>query len=116
MGFELQQEAELYTLTEDVLRTSEIEGEILDKQQVRSPIARYLGMDIPPLVKADHAVESVVKMIPEPPSTSISLLPVSACVPGMQRCFPLDVAACTKSPSVTGIRPKAALFKSYPVQ
>lgn len=63
LGFELQQEAELYTLTEDVLRTSEIEGEILDKQQVRSSIARHLGMDIPGLVKADHAVEGVVEMM-----------------------------------------------------
>jgi Fic family protein len=63
LGFELQQEAELYTLTEDVLRTSEIEGEILDKQQVRSSIAQHLGMDIPGLVKADHAVEGVVEMM-----------------------------------------------------
>ncbi|WP_373092403.1 Fic family protein [Zhongshania sp.] len=63
LGFDLRQEAELYTLTEDVLRTSEIEGEILDKQQVRSSIARHLGMDIPGLVKADHAVEGVVEMM-----------------------------------------------------
>ena len=61
LGFELQQEAELYTLTEDVLRTSEIEGEILDKQQVRSSIARHLGMNIQGVVKADHAVEGVVE-------------------------------------------------------
>ena len=63
LGFELQQEAELQTLTEDVLRSSEIEGEILDKQQVRSSIARHLGMDIPGLVKPDHTVEGVVEMM-----------------------------------------------------
>ncbi len=63
LGFELQQEAELQTLTEDVLRSSEIEGEILDKQQVRSSIARRLGMDIPGLVKPDHTVEGVVEMM-----------------------------------------------------
>ena len=46
LGFELRAEAVLQTLTEDVLKSSEIEGEILDKEQVRSSIARRLGMDI----------------------------------------------------------------------
>ncbi len=63
LGFELQQEAELHTLIEDVLRSSEIEGEILDKEQVRSSIARRLGMDVPGLVKSDHTVEGVVEMM-----------------------------------------------------
>ena len=45
LGFPLQEEAVLKTLTEDVLKSSEIEGEILDKDQVRSSIARRLGMD-----------------------------------------------------------------------
>src|ERR1035438_8294259 len=45
LGFPLQQEAVLQTLTTDVLKTSEIEGEKLDAEQVRSSIARRLGMD-----------------------------------------------------------------------
>ena len=46
LGFPLREEAVLKTLTEDVLKSSEIEGEILDKDQVRSSIARRLGMEI----------------------------------------------------------------------
>lgn len=44
LGFKLQQEAVLKTLTEDVVKSSEIEGELLDANQVRSSIARRLGM------------------------------------------------------------------------
>ena len=51
------------TLTEDVLKSSDIEGEILDKEQVRSSIARRLGMDIGALVPADRHVEGVVEMM-----------------------------------------------------
>ena len=56
-------EAVLQTLTEDVIKSSEIEGEILDKEQVRSSIARRLGMDIAGLVPADRDVEGVVEMM-----------------------------------------------------
>src|SRR3546814_9660665 len=53
----------LRALTEDVLKSSEIEGEILDREQVRSSIARRLGMDIGGLVQADRNVEGVVEMM-----------------------------------------------------
>lgn len=46
LGFALQEEAELKTLTQDALKTTEIEGEFLDPDQVRSSIARKLGLDI----------------------------------------------------------------------
>jgi Fic family protein len=63
LGFSLRAEAKLRTLTQDVLKSSEIEGEILDREQVRSSIARRLGMDIGALVPADRNVEGVVEMI-----------------------------------------------------
>ena len=63
LGFPLRAEAVLYTLTEDVLKSSEIEGEVLDREQVRSSIARRLGMDIGGLVEADRDVEGVVEMM-----------------------------------------------------
>jgi Fic family protein len=63
MGFNLREEATLQTLTLDVLKSSEIEGEILDQDQVRSSIARRLGMDIAGLVPADRHVEGVVEMM-----------------------------------------------------
>ena len=63
LGFRLKEEALLNTLTQDVLKTSEIEGEKLDPDQVRSSIARRLGMDIAGLVPADRNVEGVVEMM-----------------------------------------------------
>jgi Fic family protein len=63
LGFTLRAEASLETLTEDVIKSSEIEGEILDKDQVRSSIARRLGMDIGARTPADRNVEGVVEMM-----------------------------------------------------
>src|SRR5215813_7678689 len=63
LGFNLRQEAILQTLTADVLKSSEIEGERLDAEQVRSSIARRLGMDIGALKPADRHVEGVVEMM-----------------------------------------------------
>lgn len=63
LGFNLQTEASLQTLTLDVLKSSEIEGEILDTDQVRSSIARRLGVDIASPVYADREVEGVVEMM-----------------------------------------------------
>jgi Fic family protein len=63
LGFRQQEEAVLTTLTEDVLRSSEIEGEILDKDQVRSSIARRLGMEAGALPLTDRNVEGVVEMM-----------------------------------------------------
>jgi Fic family protein len=63
MGFILKAEANLQTLTLDVLKSSEIEGEILNPDQVRSSIARRLGMDIAGLVPTDRHVEGVVEMM-----------------------------------------------------
>jgi len=63
LGFRLQQEAVLETLTKDVLKTSEIEGEELDAEQVRSSVARRMGLDIGGLKPADRNVEGVVEMM-----------------------------------------------------
>jgi Fic family protein len=62
LGFSLRTEATLRTLTLDVLKSSEIEGEILDYDKVRSSIARRLGIDIGGLAPADRNVEGVVEM------------------------------------------------------
>jgi Fic family protein len=63
MGFELQEEALLNTLTIDILKSSEIEGEILNNDQVRSSIARRLGMDIAGLIASDRNIDGVVEMM-----------------------------------------------------
>jgi Fic family protein len=63
LGFQLRTEAVLEALTDDVLKSSEIEGEMLDRSQVRSSIARRLGIDIGALTAADRNVEGVVEMM-----------------------------------------------------
>jgi Fic family protein len=63
LGFATKEEATLTTLTLDVIKSSEIEGEKLDYNQVRSSIARKLGINIAGLVPADRNVEGVVEMM-----------------------------------------------------
>lgn len=63
LGLAFRSEAVLETLTLEVVKSSEIEGEILDPQKVRSSIARGLGMDIGGLVPSDRHVEGVVEMM-----------------------------------------------------
>ena len=63
MGFELRKEAVLATLTEDIIKSSEIEGELLNPEEVRSSVARRLGMNISGLPEASRDVEGVVEMM-----------------------------------------------------
>ncbi|MFA4871424.1 MAG: Fic family protein [Pedobacter sp.] len=63
LGFSLREEALLETLTLDVLKSTEIEGVILQSDQVRSSIARHLGMDAAGLVPSDRYVDGVVQMM-----------------------------------------------------
>ena len=63
LGFVLQQEAFLETLTLDILKSTEIEGEFLNVEQVRSSLARRLGMDIVSLVPSDRNVDGMVEMM-----------------------------------------------------
>jgi len=63
LGFPLRQEAVLQTLTEDVVKSSDIEGEKLDVNQVRSSIARRLGIDLGGIEPEDRQVEGVVEMM-----------------------------------------------------
>jgi Fic family protein len=96
LGFKLRAEAVLYTLTEDVIKSSDIEGEQLDKDQVRSSIARRLGMDVTGLVPAERNVEGVVEMMLDAtqnynkPLTQERLFGWHACL------FPLGRSGMTK--------------------
>ena len=63
LGFDLRREAVLGTLVEDVVKSSDIEGEKLDAGQVRSSVARRLGMDVGGIGRADRDVEGVVEMM-----------------------------------------------------
>lgn len=63
LGFELRDEAFLKTLTIDVIKTSEIEGEFLNLEEVRSSVARRLGMDVARMVPSSRDVDGIVDVI-----------------------------------------------------
>lgn len=63
IGFELQTEAQLEILTQDIIMTSEIEGEHLDLQQVRSSVARKLGLELGGLVNSDRHIDGLVEVM-----------------------------------------------------
>lgn len=63
LGFELKRDANLSALTDDVVKSSAIEGENLNPEEVRSSIARRLGMDVAGLVPAGRDVEGIVEMM-----------------------------------------------------
>lgn len=63
IGMGLRDQATLQVLTEDVLKTSEIEGERLNPETVRSSVARRLGVDVGALAPADRYVDGVVEMV-----------------------------------------------------
>lgn len=63
LGFSLKEETMLSTLTLDVLKSSEIEGEFLNPEQVRSSIARKLGISYAGMVHVDRDVDGVVEMM-----------------------------------------------------
>lgn len=63
LGFQMRAEANLQTLTEDIQKSSEIEGEFLNKEQVRSSIARRLGMANVAIIPTDRNVEGIVEMM-----------------------------------------------------
>ncbi len=63
VGLALRDQASLAALTEDVVKTSEIEGEVLSAESVRSSIARRLGVEIGAVAPVDRHVEGVVEMV-----------------------------------------------------
>ena len=63
LGFSLQEQTALNTITDDVIKSSEIEGERLNYDQVRSSVARRLGIETAGLVESDRYVEGVVEMM-----------------------------------------------------
>ncbi len=68
LGFNLKEEAVLDVLTQDILKSSEVEGEILNKEQVRSSVARRLGINAggiytKGLINIDRDVEGIVEMM-----------------------------------------------------
>ena len=82
LGFNVQSMTALNVMTEDVLRSNEIEGVILNSDKVRSSIARHLGIDTAGLPQPDHYTEGVVQR--------------NACSTGTPHCSLPDEAVCIR--------------------
>jgi Fic family protein len=63
LGFELIKQANLEIMTQEVLKSSEIEGEFLDNSKVRSSICRRLGLEMPGIITSDKNVDGIVDMM-----------------------------------------------------
>jgi Fic family protein len=98
LGFSLREEALLETLTIDVLKSTEIEGVILPSDQVRSSIARHLGMDVAGLVPSDRYVEGVVQMTLDATQHAVQPLTSDRLFNWQAALFPTGI----RSPPATG--------------
>jgi len=63
LGFQLQNDATLEALTEEVQKSSQIEGETYDREQIRSSVARRLGLGTPSLTAVDRQIDGAVTML-----------------------------------------------------
>ena len=63
LGFDLRAEATLQTLTQDALKTSEIEGNLLDREQVRSSLARRLGLATAGITPVDRRADAITAVV-----------------------------------------------------
>ena len=96
LGFSAKKEATLTTLTLDVVKSSEIEGELLNYDQVRSSIARRLGINTAGLVPSSRHIEGVVEMMLDATQNYQKHLPKNVCLAGMQHFSQQDIADHTK--------------------
>jgi Fic family protein len=96
LGLDLRDQATLRVLTEDVLKTSEIEGEKLNPDSVRSSIARRLGVDIGALAPADRQVDGVVDMVLDATQRHHELLTQERLFGWHAALFPTGYSSLTK--------------------
>jgi Fic family protein len=98
VGMDLRGQASLAALTQDVAKTSEIEGEILAEESVRSSIARRLGMDIGAVASVDRNVEGVVDPVLDATSNAGARLTAKRLFGWHASLFPTCYSGVTKIP------------------
>jgi Fic family protein len=103
VGMALHDQASLAALTEDVVKTSEIEGEQLSVESVRSSIARRLGVDIGALAPVDRHVESVVEMVLDATANCHALVSRERLFGWHAALFPLATPVFPRSRSAAGV-------------
>lgn len=97
VGMALRDQASLAALTEDVVKTSEIEGEVLNVQSVRSSIARRMGVDIGAVAPVDRHVEGVVEMVLDATTRATDLLTAERLFGWHAALFPTGYSGMTRT-------------------
>ena len=96
LGFGVQQQTSLQVLTDDVLKTSEIEGEFLRPELVRSSVAKRLGIDIGGLSDSDRAVDGIVDIVMDATSNHAHDLSLERLLSWHAALFPLGYSGIHK--------------------
>lgn len=116
LGFSLQSEAVLQTMIVEALKTSEIEGEFLDKEQVRSSIARQLGMDVSGLIASDRNVDGLVEILIDATKNYKSRLTKERLFSWHAALFPTGRNGLKKYVSGNGVQTTKNQCRLYPVR
>lgn len=96
LGFDMQTMASLESMTQEVLKSNEIEGELLVREEVRSSIARRLGLDIAGLVSSDRHVDGVVEVMLDATQNFTTPLTRERLYAWHTALFPTDVSGMQK--------------------
>ena len=96
LGFGVQQQTSLQVLTDDVLKTSEIEGEFLRPELVRSSVAKRLGIDIGGLSDSDRTVDGIVDIVMDATSKHAQDLSLDRLLAWHAALFPLGYSGIHK--------------------
>ena len=96
LGFPLLDSALLDTLSTDIIRSSLIEGEILETQEVRSSLAKKLGVEIAGLVDSSRSVDGLVDMVMDATENWEAELTEDRLFVGMLRCFQKGGVGCLR--------------------
>lgn len=96
LGFPLQIQASLTILTLDVLKSSEIEGEILNADAVRSSVAKRLGIELAGLPPADRYTDAIVQMMLDATKQSEQPLSAERLIGWQSALFPTDMSGFYK--------------------
>ena len=116
LGFDLQNEAFLETLTADILKSNEIEGIVLNKEEVRSSIARRLGIDVGGLPAINRNIEGIVDMMFDATKNFDKPLKKRDYLIGIMLCFQWVEAGCMRLSLETGEMIQPDQCRLSPVQ
>ena len=105
LGFDLRQEAELNAITENVIKTSEIEGEVLNPGEVRSSVASRLGIDIGGVAPANCDVDGIVDLMLDTSANCGKELTEERLFGWHSLLFPSSWTSAGRSPWVLGVSP-----------